>query len=50
MSKYTVPTEAQAEILRKNGIDPDVVVVVMADDKLLHVMNLYTRADITIYF
>lgn len=50
MSKYTVPTHAQAETLRQNGIDPDAVVVVAADDKRLHVMNLHTRADIIIYF
>lgn len=50
MSKYTVPTDQQAEILRKNSIDPDVVMVVAADDRQLHVLNLHTRADIIIYF
>lgn len=50
MSKYSVPTQDQAEILRRNGINPDAVMVVSCDEKRLHVLNLHTRADIILYF
>lgn len=51
MSKHTVPTEQQKEIMRRNGIDVDSVSVAIrfADDDTIRLLNHDTRDEITIH-
>lgn len=46
---YKVPTAEEKEILRKNGMDPEVFMVKYHYEDLLHVFNLDTRNDIRIH-
>lgn len=47
---YEVPNEADLEILRKLGIDPDGVVVARRAKDGLQLLHLKTRCEINIWF
>lgn len=51
MPRFTVPTEQQKEIMRRNGIDVDSVsmVVKYADKDTLHLCHHDTRDEIRIH-
>ena len=48
MTKYRVPTEEEKRIMRRNGIEPEGVVVIFRDEKTIHVVRHKTRDQITI--
>lgn len=47
--KYAVPTKEQEEILRRNSIDPEKVMVSHADEDSIHLICSKTRDTIAIY-
>lgn len=48
MDKHRMPTKEEAEILRRNGIDPEGVTVIFRDEKTIHLIRHKTRDEITI--
>lgn len=46
--KYRVPTEQEKEIIRRNGIDPEGLAVVSADENCLWLLRHKTRDHIVI--
>lgn len=48
MSKFPVPTEEEAEILRRNGIDPDRVTVMNRSEDTIWLKCYRTGDEITI--
>lgn len=48
-SKFRVPTAEEKEILRRNGIDPEGVAVVLRDEDSIRLIRHKTRDYITIH-
>lgn len=46
---FRKPTEKEAEILRKNGIQPEGLAVKRSDENLIHVLRFCTRDEIIIH-
>lgn len=49
MGKYRIPTEQEAEILRRNGIDPDNLTIVHSDDDCIRALRFQTRDEIVVH-
>lgn len=47
--KYRIPTEEEKEILRRNGIDTEGVVVCFRDEDTIHLLRHKTQDHITIH-
>ena len=48
MSDYRVPDDAEIQILKRNGIDPDGVAVTYRDERTIRLLRYKTRDEITI--
>lgn len=46
--KYKILTEQQKEVLRRNGIDPEGIAVMYADENRIRLLRHETRDEITI--
>lgn len=49
MGDFTVPNEAQRALCLECGIDPEGVVVILDNDRVLMLLHLKSRSDISIY-
>ena len=48
MQDYRVPTQEEARIISRNGIDPDAVAVTFRDENTIRMLRYDTRDNITI--
>lgn len=48
MGKHRMPTKEEAEILRRNGIDPEGIVIIFRDEKTISLIRHKTRDEITL--
>ena len=48
VSRFTVPTAEQAEILREMGMDPEAYVVHLAREDAMWLLHLKTRNEVMI--
>ena len=48
MSDYRVPDDAEIQILKRNGIDPDGVAVTYRDERTIRLLRYKTRDEITL--
>lgn len=48
MSDYRVPDDAEIQIMKRNGIDPDGVAVTYRDERTIRLLRYKTRDEITI--
>lgn len=48
MQDYRAPTQEEARIISRNGIDPDAVAVTFRDENTIRMLRYDTRDNITI--
>lgn len=49
MGEFTVPNEAQRRLCWESGVDPEVFLVILDNDRCLMLLHLESRNEVSIY-